>query len=205
MSNIPYTYEVTHADEFGTMLVYRSPGRPDVPMGVHTPREGETLDVVAAMYAPIAHWLDLERPRLVPAVGTTGSFTPPTEEEPNNPFEQSKARKLAELADQRYAREVSGTLVDGVRISTDRASQAAVSNTLLNFSLGLIQSVDWKAADGRFVQFDQLGFELVAQAVTQHVQACRSTEALLAEAVAAATSEEELAGISFPDIVSAGV
>lgn len=204
MTNIPYTYEVTQADEFGTMLLYKSPGRPDIPMGVHTPREGETLDMVAAMYAPIAMWLDMERPRIVPEVGTTGAYTPANPVDAPMTLERAKAEKLAELAADRYAREVGGITIGGASIKTDRESQGTVTGAFISLSQGLATSIDWKADNGQWVKLTAAEITPIAQAVVAHVQACFTAEAQLAAEVNAATTIEAVQAITFPEIVAPG-
>lgn len=205
MTNIPYTYEVTEADENGTVLVYRSPGRPDLAKGVHTPREGETLDGVAAMYAPIGEWLDMERARVVPQVGASGSYTPPADPA-NEPMtlERAKAEKLAELAAARYEREVGGITIGGARIKTDRESQATITGAFISLSQGLAQTIDWKAEGGQWVTLNLAQIQPIAQAVVAHVQACFTAEGQLAAEVAAASTIEAVQAIEFPTIVAPG-
>lgn len=201
MTNIPYTYEVTHADEMGTVLLYKSTGRPDITVGVHTPREGETLDSVAAMYAPVANWIDLERPRVVPAVGTVGSYTPVAPVEPPMTLARAKQDKLAALAAWRYAKEVGGVTYNGARILTDRESQATLNGAFSSLQAGLIQTVDWKAANGQWLTLGLAEMTGIAQAVAAHVQACFTAEKNLAAEINALTTIEAVQAFEFPDMV----
>lgn len=196
MNNIPYTYEVIQADEFGTTLAYRSPNRPEIVKGVLTPREGQTLDAVAALYAPIAEWQDMERPRIVPQVGATGGYTPPPDEPMT--LERAKAEKLDELAAARYIREVGGITIGGARIKTDRESQATITGAFISLSQGLTQTIDWKAEGGQWVTLTLADITPIAQAVVAHVQACFTTESQLAAQVNAATTIEAVQAITFP-------
>jgi hypothetical protein len=68
-----FTYVVTSTDEAsGTMeLVYSSPNLPDVLVGALMPRGSQTLDDVAASFAPMKYWMDLINPVVSVSVGST--------------------------------------------------------------------------------------------------------------------------------------
>lgn len=200
MTNIPYTYEVTEADENGIVLLFKSPGRPDMPVGAHTPREGESLDAVASMYAPIGNWLDMDRARVVPAVGATGSYAPPSPEPVT--LESAKAQKLAELAAWRYEMEIAGINVAGSKIKTDRESQATLTGAFISLSQGLAASIDWKADGGQWVTLTLAEITPIAQAVVAHVQACFTAEKALAAEIRSMTSIEAVQSFTFPEFVA---
>lgn len=79
---IPYTYEVIESTDAGMVLRYTSPGRSPVNIGARLPYEGETLDAIAAMYSPVAYWLEQDAVKLPVPVGASGSFTPLQPEPP---------------------------------------------------------------------------------------------------------------------------
>ena len=197
---IPYTYKVVQSDEKGSTLLYKSPGYPDMLIGVHTPVEGESRDAVAAMYAPIANWRERDVVRVPMDVGAFGSFMPPQYRPVT--LESAKSEKLAELAAWRYTREVGGILVGRTHIRTDRETQAAVAASLTTLREALVTHVDWKTAEGVFVRMDLEEVTAVAQAVARHVQACFSIERTLAEQIQMRTTIEEVQTFQFPDVIA---
>jgi hypothetical protein len=53
-------------------VVYSSEGRQTMHIGARLPYEGESLEAVIAMYAPVAYWREQELSVVVPEVGATG-------------------------------------------------------------------------------------------------------------------------------------
>ena len=199
---IPYNYTVIQSDKRGMVLRFTSPGRQTMDIGTHAPRVGESLDTIAAMYAPIANWLEVEVERVVVPVGTSGGFVPPSPEPET--LESVKAEKRAEIAAWRYEKEVGGVVLNGISINTERDSQAIIGNTLLSMREGLVQSVNWKTADGTFVPLGPAEIEAIAGAVVAHVQACFNAEAMLLAEVAAAQTIEAVRAIELPAEIIAG-
>lgn len=76
--NIPYYFEIVAVDEAAKCMevVYTADGHPTMHIGARLPFEGESLEAVVDMYSPVAHWIALSTPVVVPAVGTTGQVTP---------------------------------------------------------------------------------------------------------------------------------
>ena len=79
--SIPYTFEIISVDETARCMevVYSSPGHQTMHIGARLPFEGEELQAVVQMYAPIAYWEEQSKAVVVPAVGTTGSWEPPVD------------------------------------------------------------------------------------------------------------------------------
>lgn len=75
MENITYTYEIIAVDEAARCMevVYSSEGHQTMHIGARLPFEGESLDAVVKMFAPIALWIEQATPITVPLVGVTGS------------------------------------------------------------------------------------------------------------------------------------
>lgn len=198
MNNIPYTYTVVESHPESLMLRYESPGKQWMDIGVPQPLVGQTLDEVAAAYAPIQVLAAQNVQRQQIPVGTTGSRTV----EPVT-LDTLKREKLAALAAWRYDREIGGITVAGARIDTDRQSQATITGTLVAMRENLTAAVDWKTANGAFVTLTLPQIAAVAAAVVAHVQACFTAESLLAAEINACQTAEELAAIEFPDEVVA--
>jgi hypothetical protein len=83
--SIAYTYKILAVDEASRCMevVYSSEGRQTMHIGTRLPFEGEELNAVIEMYAPILHWAEQETPVFVPTVGTSGTVLPPAPAQPN--------------------------------------------------------------------------------------------------------------------------
>ena len=193
--SITYTYEIINVDPQARCMeiVYRSEGRQTMHIGARLPYQGETLETIVQMYAPIAYWQEQEAQVIVPEVGAAGEIAPLN----SGPMtlESAKAAKLAEIANWRFQRETSGIVLNGVRIKTDRESQAAITGAFITLSQGLVSSVDWKADNGQWIQLGLTEMTAVAQAVATHVQQCFSLEKSYVDQVNAATTIEEVQAI----------
>lgn len=196
---IPYTYEVIESSTQGMVLRYHSPGRESVDIGTHAPVVGESVDAIAWQYSPVARWMAEDAERVVVPVGTSGSYTPPAAT--TDTFEARKAAKLEALAAWRYQQETAGVVIGGAKIKTDRESQATITGAFITLSQGLVQSIDWKAEGGVWVQLTLAEIAPIAAAVAAHVQACFTAERLLSSQIEAATTDEQLAAVHFPEIV----
>jgi len=82
--NIQYSYEIVSVNEAGRCMevVYTSDGNPPIRMGARLPYEGEALEDVIKMYAPVNYWLELKTAVVPPQVGTSGVVAPPPAPEP---------------------------------------------------------------------------------------------------------------------------
>lgn len=109
-------------------------------------------------------------------------------------FLREKDAKLAEIAAARYAAEVGGCEAGGMRILTDRESQAMITGAALQATLDPSYACRWKTPQG-FVTLDARTVIGAASAVRAHVQACFDKEAELIERIEAAETAEEVAAI----------
>ena len=96
--------------------------------------------------------------------------------------------RLREYAAQlRYQREIAGvTLPNGVRIATDRDSQAKIQQAHTVLEKGWVTALDWKADSG-WVSLDLASMTGIAQAVLAHVQSCFAAEKAVIAAIDAGT------------------
>lgn len=76
--SIAYTYEIVAVDPAARCMevVYSSDGHQTMHIGARLPFEGESLESVIQMYAPVAYWLEQQAPVSVPEVGTSGAVSP---------------------------------------------------------------------------------------------------------------------------------
>lgn len=73
---LDYKYEIIEVlpEQNNMMIKFTSEGREDVITGAPLPTEGMNINEFIAPYAPIGHWLELERKKFVPEVGTSGEY-----------------------------------------------------------------------------------------------------------------------------------
>lgn len=76
--SITYSYQIISVDEAARCMevVYTAEGHQTMHIGARLPFEGEALEAVISQFAPVAYWQELQRPVLVPQVGTTGVVAP---------------------------------------------------------------------------------------------------------------------------------
>jgi hypothetical protein len=196
--SIAYTYEIIAVDQAARVMevVYTSPGRQTMHIGARLPYQGETVEAIVEMFAPVAYWLEQEAAVVVPSVGVSGSVTPPGVEPTT--LGSAKQAKKAEIAAWRYMEETKGVVLGGSTIKTDRESQATISGAYSSLKDGLIPSVDWKTADGAFVTLGVTEIAAIAQAVAQHVQGSFTAEKALAQQVDSAETIEAVQAIVVP-------
>lgn len=197
--NIPYSYEIIKVDQAARVMevVYSSPGRQSMHVGVRIPRADEDLHAVIYAASPVAYWLEQEAQLQTVEVGATGTHEEPPPPPPPT-LAEAKERKLAEIAAWRFKRETAGVSINGIRVQTDRNSQAAITAAYMSLKDGLLTSVDWKASDGQWVQSDLAEMTQIAQAVAAHVQACFSMEKQYADMVVAAATVEQALAVEVP-------
>jgi hypothetical protein len=130
--------------------------------------------------------------------GGSVAYTPPPPPAPPSPpaeptIEQRRAQLRARLAERRWQAETGGIVLDGVPIRTDRESTAMLAGAITYCNLEASAVVNWKTADGTFVQLGEDGLRAIALEVGRHVQRCFAREAELAEQIATAEDAPALA------------
>lgn len=76
--SIEYRYEIIAVDQAARCMevVYSAEGHPTRHIGARLPYEGEALENVIQMYAPIRYWQELKANVVCPVIGTSGVITP---------------------------------------------------------------------------------------------------------------------------------
>lgn len=76
--SIEYTYKIVNVDESARCMeiVYSADGHKTMHIGARLPFEGETLEEVIDVFAPIALWAQNKLTVIVPTVGQTGTIKP---------------------------------------------------------------------------------------------------------------------------------
>lgn len=116
---------------------------------------------------------------------------------PTPSLDELKTAKRDEIAAARYAAETGGCTVGGVRIATDRGSQALLTAAVVTARLDPEFKTRWKCADGRFVTLDAFQLRAIGDAVIAHVERCFAREGELCEQIDAAQTPEDLAAIKW--------
>lgn len=103
--SIAYTYEIINVDPQARCMeiVYRSEGRQTMHISARLPYQGETLETIVQMYAPIAYWQEQEAQVIVPEIGASGAVepqepSPPTQEEVIKVFTDAIQARLDDFA-----------------------------------------------------------------------------------------------------------
>lgn len=99
----------------------------------------------------------------------SGAFAPPVAPA------ATPADLVTYAAARRYAVEIGGVDVSGVRVATDRDSQSMVANAFAGMQASGISSVKFKATSG-WIDLTPDQLKAVALAVFAHVQACFTAE-----------------------------
>lgn len=99
------------------------------------------------------------------------------------PLADRKAAMKAAITAKRWAVETAGITVSGSAIATDAATQAKLSGALQLVQDDDTVVIDWKGADGTWVQLNAAAVTAIAVAVGTHVQACFTREKELHAAV----------------------
>ena len=101
------------------------------------------------------------------------------------------------IAARRYDAEVAGTVVGGMPIATDDRSKLLINGAALRANRSSDYVLRWKTSDG-FVDLSAAQVLAVADAVSEHVQACFDREDALLAAVADGTITEAMVGETWP-------
>lgn len=107
----------------------------------------------------------------------------------------NKAVMIEQLASHRFDVEVAGIeLSDGLRVQTDRESQAQLNSAYTTLKYSLIPDTDWKATNGwQVVNLEQM--EPIARAMAAHVRGCFRGERAVSTAITSATTMAQIEAI----------
>lgn len=74
--SINFNYEIIAVNEEARCMeiIYTAEGHPTQHIGARLPYEGESLESIIRMYAPIVYWEETQRAVSVPNVGVSGSI-----------------------------------------------------------------------------------------------------------------------------------
>lgn len=77
MTTLSYTYEITRVDSDAKAMdiLYTSPEHGTMLVGARMPWEGETVEMIAAMYSPVRNWVEQTLSVASVEVGAAGEFS----------------------------------------------------------------------------------------------------------------------------------
>lgn len=96
---------------------------------------------------------------------------------------QNREAMKARLAAYRYDQETAGIRLNGVDIETGREAQILITNLKMMVTEDPGYTVRFKSADGQIIDADASYIHLLYAAVVGYVQACRTKEADLIQAI----------------------
>ncbi len=101
-------------------------------------------------------------------------------------------RKKNELAAIRFQHETAGITVNGGAIDTGLVSQAKINGAWAGAQVNPSVMIDWKRADGDWIQIDAATITGIAMSVFAYVQACYTREMQLSQLIDAAEDVAEV-------------
>ena len=115
------------------------------------------------------------------------------------PLEAARAQLLDRVAELRWKVETDGIEINGIKVSTDRQSQAMITQTvaglnLVNATEQPIEKVKFKADSG-FAELTPEQIAYIGMGVTRHVEKCYALEAELCEEILTAPDLEALRAV----------
>lgn len=105
--------------------------------------------------------------------------------------EEVRQQLIRKVADYRYAREIAGVFVNGVKVGTDRIVQSTINNCLNSLREGFVSSIEFKAENG-WVMIGLDEIRAIAQHVSAYVQQCFVAEKAHLSAISALTTLAEM-------------
>jgi hypothetical protein len=104
MTSIEYTYKIIAVDEAARCMevVYSAEGHQTMHIGARLPFEGEALEDVIKMFAPVPLWIEQSTPVVAPAVGAAGVIstasteleTPQTPQVAERPYTNQELKSI---------------------------------------------------------------------------------------------------------------
>lgn len=81
--SIEFKYTIVNVDKAARCMevVYEAEGHQTMHIGARLPFEGETLESVIRMFAPVSLWVQAMTPVVVPQVGASGVVAPQVEQQ----------------------------------------------------------------------------------------------------------------------------
>jgi len=131
-------------------------------------------------------------------VETDGNWRLIVDEVAKTPFVKTDQDFAQLVAQERFKREATGVVVDGLVIETTRDSQALIASTGLSALYDADYRCHFKTVNG-FVEIGAEQIVAIAKAVRAHVQACFDRERALLVKIEAGEFRDEMLAEGWPD------
>lgn len=139
--SIIYSFEIISVDQAARCMevVYTSEGNPTMHIGARLPYEGESVESVVAMYAPVRYWEELKTPTMPVTPGQTGDIVVPPPYVPTA-AQQAVAQRNVLLAESDWTQ-----LADVPLPAEEKAAWAAYRQQLRDITAqpGFPNSIIW--------------------------------------------------------------
>lgn len=112
--------------------------------------------------------------------------------------EQTRRAHVSSIAARRWQAETGGIDVAGMHIETDDRSKALITGSAIKAMRSAAYTLNWKTPEG-FIQIPAEQVLAMADAVSDHVQACFNREAELLAALEAGTFIVEMLEEGWPN------
>lgn len=158
----------------------------------------ETDSDISTMYPPTLIWVCVDHLDPLPRQGWVAK-----EEggewlfSPELPVTDTSETIAVAVAAERFVREASGVMVDGLTIETTRESQTLIAAMGLSAIVDPKYRCNFKSVNG-FVEIDAPRILEIAMAVRSHVQACFDRERDLLGALEAGAYKDEMLSVGWP-------
>ena len=111
-------------------------------------------------------------------------------------IDEIKKEMKASLANIRYEKEINGTeTADGIKVLTNRESQASTNSVYNALANGIITSTQWKSPTG-WILVTATELLPIVTALNEHVSKCFIAEQIVSAAIDAASDGDELRQIN---------
>ena len=189
LKEIPYTESIIYLkiyqknDNYGYEVFTWYPGTPEVVTG--------NSDNIELLYLRVTDNEDPEilRGEMIEGLDL-GEFTE------QDKLDYYKLKKKEQIASDRYDDEISGIEVNGVKINTERDSQALITGAALAAMRDNSYTLKWKSENG-FIELNSEQVIAMANLVREHVQNCFNREAECDVLIDACNNLENLNNISY--------
>ena len=115
----------------------------------------------------------------------------------NNTIEHHIYQKKQEVAYSRMQAEALGITINGIRINTDRDSQAKITGAVIQAIDDPTYVCQWKTDNGTFVTIDANTIKVIGRAVREYIQSCFDKEATIFKYLSTLTTIEAIDAISW--------
>lgn len=195
-TDLSYTYEVKDIDLTSRVMLveYTYPEySKTLQVSMPLPIEGEEALSIIRTYAPTRHVIITNAPissNLNLEVGSTGEYV--SYESTEKSLVDVVKDKLNAVALRRAELEIAGVSLGGFVIDSDPTSQSKLNSVYTLLKDSLVESVNWKCRDSKFITLDNSNILSVVGSVLEYVQNCFNWEKTMSQQIYSIYDDENL-------------